>query len=54
MRDLDIKHIPIIFSEKKEVELSLNDWLDGIQKTVRNSMQEAKDKESEGTRLRHG
>ncbi len=35
-------------SEKKSVELSINDWLDGIQKTVRASIKEAKDKKSEG------
>ena len=33
---------------KKSVELSLSDWLDGIQKTVKASIKEAKDKESEG------
>ena len=32
--------------EKTEVQLSLNDWLDGIQKTVNNSIQE--DQESVG------
>ena len=36
------------FSERKEVDLSLNDWLDGIQKTVQASVREAKDEESEG------
>ena len=33
---------------EKEVDLSVNDWLDGIQKTVRSSIQEAKDRESQG------
>ncbi|KAI0239314.1 E3 ubiquitin-protein ligase UBR2 [Lamellibrachia satsuma] len=32
---------------EKEVDLSVNDWLDGIQKTVRSSIQEAKDRESQ-------
>ena len=30
------------------MDLSVNDWLDGIQKTVRSSIQEAKDRESQG------
>ena len=37
-----------VCSDSKEVHLSLHDWLDGIQKTVRNSIKEARDKESEG------
>ena len=39
---------PVLFCSEKEVELSVNDWLDGIQKTVRSSIQEAKDRESQG------
>jgi E3 ubiquitin-protein ligase UBR2 len=34
-------------SDVKYVELSLNDWLDGIQKTVKSSIQQAKDKDTE-------
>ncbi|XP_041351534.1 E3 ubiquitin-protein ligase UBR2-like isoform X2 [Gigantopelta aegis] len=32
---------------KKEVDLRFDDWLDGIEKTVQNSIKEAQDKESE-------
>ena len=39
---------PVLCYSQKEVELSVNDWLDGIQKTVRSSIQEAKDRESQG------
>ena len=38
----------ISFSSRKVIDLSLNDWLDGLQKTVRCSIQEHQDKESEG------
>ena len=41
-------HHPALCFSQKEVELSVNDWLDGIQKTVRSSIQEAKDRESQG------
>ena len=44
-------HIPVLCCSEKEVELSVNDWLDGIQKTVRSSIQEAKDRESQGKSL---
>lgn len=37
------------FSDEKEVDLSLTDWLDGLQKTVKNSIQQHRDKESQGT-----
>lgn len=36
------------FSDEKEVDLSLTDWLDGLQKTVKNSIQQHRDKESQG------
>ena len=40
-----------MFSRDSEVvELSFNDWLDGIQKTVKGSIQEQQDKQSEGDR----
>lgn len=35
-------------SEEKEVDLSLTDWLDGIQKTVQSSIQQHIDRESQG------
>ena len=37
-----------LFFSSKEVELSLNDWLDGLQKTVDASIQKAQDEESQG------
>ena len=37
------------FSDKKEIELPISDWLDGLQKTVRASIQkQTKEQESEG------
>ena len=41
-------NLVITFSSRKVIDLSLNDWLDGLQKTVRCSIQEHQDKESEG------
>ena len=36
-------------SDKKEIELPISDWLDGLQKTVRASIQkQTKEQESEG------
>ena len=39
----------ILRCSEKDVELSLKDWVSCIQETVRSSIQEAKDRESQGT-----
>ncbi|XP_048259504.1 E3 ubiquitin-protein ligase UBR2-like isoform X2 [Haliotis rufescens] len=39
--------VSMLADTEKEVDLKYDDWLDGIQKTVQNSIQETKDQESE-------
>ena len=39
--------------DEMEVELSLTDWLDGIQKTVKHSIQQHKDSQTQGRQSLH-
>lgn len=46
------KNIFFFFRDKKSPELRFDDWLDGILKTVVNSITQAEDKESKGRSLK--
>ena len=51
IKQVDMKHVLRICgvcSETKEVHLSLNDWLDGLTRTVKNSIKQATDEETDG------
>ena len=43
-----VERVKTIFRESESVDLSFDDWLDGIQKTVKASIQEQQDQQSEG------
>ena len=44
-----IRQLFYTYSDKEEIELPISDWLDGLQKTVRASIQkQTKEQESEG------
>lgn len=48
MKVYTVRNMFTFLSERREVDLSFNDWLDGIQKTVHASIMAERDKESEG------
>lgn len=44
----DVTYHELFYSDNKSVDLSFNDWLDGIQKSVKRSIKETEDKEANG------